>query len=227
MEENVNSTTQYKAYAERLKKVNILKIVMALLSATFVIMLIFMPIFEGESLEGARSFSLYDEFQSLLNGINKANGSKDAYFFYIFILFPAVTLVYGLISVVLSVKKLISNILNFNKFDDYALLEYNSIKKTGSTIDNQKKSFLKAQTIYSFLFLGAFSIVFPKIMGPVFADAMSGFGELILIEYSPMYTLKSVSPVIIVLVIALIAYIVLNVIEKNIVKSITVEISKE
>ncbi len=60
---------------------------------------------------------------------------------------PAATIILGVISLCMSGKNTYEAVMNFQKNDDYTLLEYTKLKKTGTT--EGKVKIFRQQNIYS------------------------------------------------------------------------------
>ncbi len=96
--------------------------------------------------------SVFDELLSLIQAFGKQNSASEVesminYIVGMLIMFPAATILFGVISLCMSGKNTYESVMNFQKNDDYTLLEYTKLKKTGTT--EGKVKIFRQQNIYS------------------------------------------------------------------------------
>lgn len=171
-----------------------------------------------------KSFSLFDELMQNLNGL-QSEGEFTLMFAVMFIIYPCFTIISGAVLLFQSGKQLYSAIKALNNIEDFCLLEYSSIKKSGS--NTGKKNFLKGQFTFTFIVFFIFTIIFAKLFGFIANELYASFATIKLEDISFLAIFTDISAWIFVIIAIFIAYLVASWLRKKEKNDILLAITKE
>lgn len=233
----------YLAYEGDFKKINYLKIGVEIIEIILILLLTFLPIFVSKDVVAtldfddfdslsdyyqylsslsSKSFSIFEELIRNIGCMMKANGdSETTLFAFTFIIFPAVSVIMTVISLVLVGKELYSLVVANNDTKQLAMIEYNEIKKTGS-IDKKKGNIFKKQAVYLQIMYVIFTIIFGVIFSKMYA---TNFSETVIGQATYLSSLKGVSAQIIFPIIFLVGYVVISHFEKQMENKVLTDIT--
>ena len=168
-------------------------------------------------------FSMYDEMVYTIKQVT-ADDSMTGMVSLVFFIFPLLTVLFGVILLVIYGKKVLEQINNFRSIDDYVLISYTEIRKTGTK--KEKANFLKKQSIFTMILYIVCDVLFSKIYGKIFGQLMDEIDNKNRI-FSYMGNLSGLAGGFYPIVILSIAEIVASGMAKSKSKRISVSIAKE
>ncbi len=214
---------EYLKYRSDFGKISIYKLILDALSIIFILMLVFLPICQRMvivSLENGLmekvNFSFFDEVLNISKTIIAGDGGYSVLLFDFGIL-PFATVVYSLVYICTCIKSLIVDIGNLNNIEEYSMLNYTAIKKSGG--EKETKKLMRNQTIYSSISLAIMSIVFGFILKGLLGndyDILSSFANICGFSIWAIF-----------IVLVLVGFIVISTLNKKCKKNLTVKILNE
>ncbi len=117
-------------------------------------------------------FSLFDEWKMSLSDIKDIMDTSD---FGVSSIFSFAEIIYTIILIALSGKKLFNGIGNCRSFENYAITLYTEIKKNGSK--KERSNTFKNQSVAAFVSFVIIHCVYAKFIGKLLAD-ISGNGAI-------------------------------------------------
>ncbi len=241
----VMAEKEYLKYRSDFGKINIYILTLDVLSIIFILMLVFLPICQRTvivSLENGLTeeinfsafsavipslenglmekvnFSFFDEVLNISKAIIADNGGYSALLFDFGVL-PFTTIVYSLVYICICIKSLIVDIGNLNNIEEYSMLNYTAIKKSGG--EKETKKLMRNQTIYGIISFAIMSIVSGFIM-----KGLLNYGYEIL-SISGFANICGFSIWAIFIVLVLVGFIVISMLNKKCKKNLTVKILNE
>lgn len=189
-------------------------------------MLVFLPICQRTviiSLENGLmekvNFSFFDEVLNISKTIIANDVGYNGLFLFSFGSAPFATVAYSLVYICICIKSLIVDIRNLNNIEEYSMLNYTAIKKSGG--EKETKKLMRNQTIYSIISLAIMSIVVGFIMkGLLDYDydilSISGFANICGFSIWAIF-----------IVLVLVGFIVISTLNKKCKRNLTVKILNE
>lgn len=230
-------------YKPHVVKLSVLALCAQAISLLLVVALLFLPIYtctpsdmdaiqnleDVEELflnDGKLNFSLFDEITLIMGAIipgegeDSDNGFSPEMFMVLdmglFALLQVIMMILLIIPLVITTFEQISNLRNA---DDYALLRYDEIKKTGTS--QIKPSFWKNQTALSIVLYAIFDVIYTKAFGGLFSGIVGVGFYRYMIDFSGVSIYASV-----VIILAMALFVVKNV-SKRAEKAMHLSIAKE
>lgn len=239
-ESPTTATNRVEKYKPLIIKISIFTLCAQILSLLLVITLLFLPIYTSTPTEpdaiqdwddlrevmendGKLNFSLWDDLTLIFDAIfPDEEGESDTLDMFVVLemgLFPLLELfmiVLLLISLGITAYEQINNLCNA---DDFALLRYDEIKKSGTV--QIKPSFWKKQSAFSVVAYAVFDIIFTRLWDVLLVDLMGST------FYRHMVDFSGVSKYVSVVIILAVGLIVVKNIAKKFEKDMRLSIAKE
>lgn len=236
---------QAKQHKPQIVKISILTLCVQFFSLLLVVTFLFLPIFtciperienvqdweefvEIIESEGELDFSLFDEIKLILGALfpnedqkeqNNYEGFFSDSFSILFGMYPLMEIFMIAILLISFGSIVYEQANNLRNTEDFALLRYNEIKKSGTS--HVKPTFWQKQSAFSLITFTLFDILFTRIFSRLFGDYEShGF-------YRHMLDFSSFSPYVYIVATILVVIIILKNITKKLENDLRLSIIRE
>lgn len=219
--EKTKGRNAHLRYRNDFQKQSILQLAMQILSICLIAAMLFAPIYAisaGDGYEELPSinFSAYDDLVLVIDDImDMIKGESDDYFGLMVNLFLLLEFIFAVITIISMIPRLKNLIGEIMDPDTASLLRYNEIRKSGG--EKKKEGIFKKQMILSAVLYAGFDVVYVKIFATLLG---SGTGRY-------MNYVDSVSGMVVIPAIILVAYFAASYIASGIDKKIKISIFKE